>query len=303
MDRSTVATRQRHRRRAGPLRGVPTGLPPAGGAAGVLLRADAAGRRGCPDHLRAFQLLCVDPIEKKPLNHFLPGSPVLSFGTAGPAWSCSTTRRSLTPRSPSEPAHPAAGVPGCAASLRAWACSRPPAGRSRRSRATGYRPPAPCPAARALRRPPGRPRGCEADLRWLSRAGGPPRVEPWPAAGRPRCLGCWTSADRQRERIRRRGEPIPAYLTSAGKNAAPSRRRHPPAAPPVRGHASDPRRGVGAVRRAERGRRAVAVRGRAGHAGWGSDQQLVPQAWSGRFSVNTSMTTMPARGPMSLRRP
>jgi pyruvate formate lyase activating enzyme len=25
----------------------------------------------------------VDPIEKKPLNHFLPGSPVLSFGTAG----------------------------------------------------------------------------------------------------------------------------------------------------------------------------------------------------------------------------
>ena len=26
---------------------------------------------------------CVDPIEKKPLNHFLPGSPVLSFGTAG----------------------------------------------------------------------------------------------------------------------------------------------------------------------------------------------------------------------------
>ncbi len=26
---------------------------------------------------------CVDPIEKKPLNHFFPGSPVLSFGTAG----------------------------------------------------------------------------------------------------------------------------------------------------------------------------------------------------------------------------
>ena len=26
---------------------------------------------------------CVDPIEKKPLFHFLPGSPVLSFGTAG----------------------------------------------------------------------------------------------------------------------------------------------------------------------------------------------------------------------------
>ncbi len=26
---------------------------------------------------------CVDPIEKKPLSHFLPGTPVLSFGTAG----------------------------------------------------------------------------------------------------------------------------------------------------------------------------------------------------------------------------
>ena len=26
---------------------------------------------------------CIDPIEKKPLNHFYPGSSVLSFGTAG----------------------------------------------------------------------------------------------------------------------------------------------------------------------------------------------------------------------------
>src|ERR1700758_4955441 len=26
---------------------------------------------------------CVDPIEKKPLDHFLPGTSVLSFGTAG----------------------------------------------------------------------------------------------------------------------------------------------------------------------------------------------------------------------------
>ena len=26
---------------------------------------------------------CVDPIEKKPLNHFYPGTSVLSFGTAG----------------------------------------------------------------------------------------------------------------------------------------------------------------------------------------------------------------------------
>lgn len=32
---------------------------------------------------------CIDPIEKKPLNHFLPGSPILSFGTAGCNLACS----------------------------------------------------------------------------------------------------------------------------------------------------------------------------------------------------------------------
>jgi pyruvate formate lyase activating enzyme len=31
---------------------------------------------------------CLDPIEKKPLNHFLPGTPVLSFGTAGCNLAC-----------------------------------------------------------------------------------------------------------------------------------------------------------------------------------------------------------------------
>jgi len=31
---------------------------------------------------------CVDPIEKKPLNHFYPGTPVLSFGTAGCNLAC-----------------------------------------------------------------------------------------------------------------------------------------------------------------------------------------------------------------------
>lgn len=31
---------------------------------------------------------CVDPIEKKPLNHFLPGSAILSFGTAGCNLTC-----------------------------------------------------------------------------------------------------------------------------------------------------------------------------------------------------------------------
>jgi pyruvate formate lyase activating enzyme len=31
---------------------------------------------------------CVDPVEKKPLNHFYPGTPVLSFGTAGCNLAC-----------------------------------------------------------------------------------------------------------------------------------------------------------------------------------------------------------------------
>jgi len=31
---------------------------------------------------------CVDPIEKKPLNHFYPGSSVFSFGTAGCNLAC-----------------------------------------------------------------------------------------------------------------------------------------------------------------------------------------------------------------------
>ncbi len=47
---------------------------------------------------------CIDPIEKKPLNHFLPGTPVLSFGTAGcnlackfcQNWSITTSRHMET---------------------------------------------------------------------------------------------------------------------------------------------------------------------------------------------------------------
>lgn len=31
---------------------------------------------------------CIDPIEKKPLNHYLPGTPILSFGTAGCNLTC-----------------------------------------------------------------------------------------------------------------------------------------------------------------------------------------------------------------------
>lgn len=50
--------------------------------------------RGCEDDAVVLYSygrssgFCVDPIEKKPLNHFLPGSSVLSFGTAGCNLAC-----------------------------------------------------------------------------------------------------------------------------------------------------------------------------------------------------------------------
>ncbi|RMH05209.1 MAG: AmmeMemoRadiSam system radical SAM enzyme [Planctomycetota bacterium] len=68
---------------------------------------------------------CVDPVEKKPLYHFLPGTPVLSFGTAGCNLGCRfcqnwTISRSRDTAALSEEASPAtiaaaaAGL-GCAA--------------------------------------------------------------------------------------------------------------------------------------------------------------------------------------------
>lgn len=48
-------------------------------------------RRGEALHLTTFGRttgFCIDPIEKKPLNHFHPGTPTLSFGTAGCNLAC-----------------------------------------------------------------------------------------------------------------------------------------------------------------------------------------------------------------------
>lgn len=66
---------------------------------------------------------CVDPIEKKPLHHFLPGTPVLSFGTAGcnlackfcQNWDISTSRRIDTLAEQAAPAQlaEAAAALGC----------------------------------------------------------------------------------------------------------------------------------------------------------------------------------------------
>jgi len=51
------------------------------------VRGAEAGRIKLFSHGRSSGF-CVDPIEKKPLNHFLPGSSVLSFGTAGCNLAC-----------------------------------------------------------------------------------------------------------------------------------------------------------------------------------------------------------------------
>src|SRR5262249_41473553 len=66
---------------------------------------------------------CIDPIEKKPLNHFLPGTPVLSFGTAGcnltcsfcQNWDISKSREidTLADRASPEAIARAAGALGC----------------------------------------------------------------------------------------------------------------------------------------------------------------------------------------------
>ena len=51
------------------------------------VRANSGGRMVLTTYGRSSGF-CVDPIEKKPLNQFLPGTPVLSFGTAGCNLTC-----------------------------------------------------------------------------------------------------------------------------------------------------------------------------------------------------------------------
>ncbi len=51
------------------------------------VRANLGGRIMLTTYGRSSGF-CVDPIEKKPLNHFLPGTPILSFGTAGCNLAC-----------------------------------------------------------------------------------------------------------------------------------------------------------------------------------------------------------------------
>ena len=55
---------------------------PEGSRGFCFVRANGGGRMVLTTYGRSTGF-CIDPIEKKPLNHFLPGTPVLSFGTAG----------------------------------------------------------------------------------------------------------------------------------------------------------------------------------------------------------------------------
>ena len=51
------------------------------------VRARQAGKMVLTTYGRSSGF-CIDPVEKKPLNHFLPGTPILSFGTAGCNLTC-----------------------------------------------------------------------------------------------------------------------------------------------------------------------------------------------------------------------
>ena len=55
---------------------------PLGSRGFCFVRANVDGKLELTTYGRSSGF-CIDPIEKKPLNHFLPGTPVLSFGTAG----------------------------------------------------------------------------------------------------------------------------------------------------------------------------------------------------------------------------
>src|SRR5690606_24387321 len=55
---------------------------PAGGRGFCFVRANVDGKLELTTWGRSSGF-CIDPIEKKPLNHFLPGTAVLSLGTAG----------------------------------------------------------------------------------------------------------------------------------------------------------------------------------------------------------------------------
>ena len=65
------------------MRPLPPGLPVEARRPRLLLRPRKPRRPDAASTYGRSTGFCIDPIEKKPLNHFYPGTSVLSFGTAG----------------------------------------------------------------------------------------------------------------------------------------------------------------------------------------------------------------------------
>ena len=87
------------RRRPCPVRPVPRECKLRDGQRGVCFVRAREGDEVVLTTYGRSSGFCVDPIEKKPLNHFLPGSSVFSFGTRG-ATSPAVSVRTGTSRSP-----------------------------------------------------------------------------------------------------------------------------------------------------------------------------------------------------------
>ncbi|MCU0309929.1 MAG: AmmeMemoRadiSam system radical SAM enzyme [Acidimicrobiales bacterium] len=89
-DPFTVATRHWHRVDDGRLQCdvCPRACKLHDGQRGVCFVRGRAGDEVVLTSYGRSSGYCVDPIEKKPLNHFLPGTSVLSFGTAGCNLAC-----------------------------------------------------------------------------------------------------------------------------------------------------------------------------------------------------------------------
>jgi len=69
---------------------------------------------------------CVDPIEKKPLAHFFPGTSVLSFGTAAATWAAASVRTGHLPGTQWDKLADQATPEPSPRARRRWAASRSP---------------------------------------------------------------------------------------------------------------------------------------------------------------------------------
>jgi pyruvate formate lyase activating enzyme len=90
VDRFSVATRYFHELADGRVQCdlCPRACKLRDGQRGLCFVRARAGREIVLTSYGRSSGFCLDPIEKKPLNHFLPGSAVLSFGTAGCNLAC-----------------------------------------------------------------------------------------------------------------------------------------------------------------------------------------------------------------------